>query len=805
MTVQYSIQKMVSNGTLSTIALGIQYLQRNDIYIRVAGEETPQSGAPSGYTWSFLDNTTLKILPVVPNGVEVVVYRRTDVDAMYNIYSQNAQFDEATIDENNQQLLYIAQEYLEQGLPGAGVDTIEFLRDDGTNTYYRIKRTDGSYSDEFAVPSASSSTKVLTREALRRSYAEAGYNLVSGSFETGGTLVNAKDVLLHESSGMGFTGPAGTVSAGTNPTAVLGYVDQSGELLRGSLESSVLENIDGRFALKGYYFLNSFGDIEVADHREVLQKGLDYIALHGGTLVLPPRDGGYSVKSEHPSHPGRGLVLDASVKPDQYTRGGASILAYDWDSRITLDTASNITSLLYIPSNINYLRMKGVWFDANKKADYAFQASDEYNPFMYLEHCKFYKAKIACARISTFLSQFTGCFFGESDQDGLRLVGIGSGPVTSVTLTGCYAIRNARRGYDFGYLTYCTLNSCAADRNSLAYYFNIASGVVMNGCGAETCDKGIQINAYRGFTINTFYMLTVGSEDPLNPQPYLVEFGSGYGATVQGIRKESGRYHTYLLGSTDSATGSDNITVLDGSVNRDTAYWVPSANFTRPIKFLRGDGTEKSTTVNISTAQQLFDAATRYNSYSVDHDLTLNLAGGDYDLTSLYTLFSSIKGSGTVYIKGSAANPTAVRLITNANMLRFEDIAARLYLKDLVIAGNVPNNGYKRVTFVNCQNVVLDRVTVQKNAINVGIGIENIGSNISMINGSGVDSTAFASGAITVSQGGTVRLEPLGADPTHPGWFVGARYYLKNPVSGGPVGKVWISPAAGWKAFGTIS
>lgn len=225
MAIQYSIQKMVSDGTLSTIALGIQYLQRNDIYMRVAGEETPQSGAPSGYTWSFLDNTTLKILPVVPNGVEVVVYRRTDVDAMYNVYSQNAQFDEATIDENNQQLLYIAQEYLEQGLPGAGVDTIEFLRDDGTTTYYRIKRTDGSYSEEFQVPSAGSITKILARESLRRSYAEAGYNLVDGSFDAGGALVSSNDVLLQESTGKAFSGPAGTVPAGSTPSSA--WIDRS--------------------------------------------------------------------------------------------------------------------------------------------------------------------------------------------------------------------------------------------------------------------------------------------------------------------------------------------------------------------------------------------------------------------------------------------------------------------------------------------------------------------------------------------------------------------------------------------------
>lgn len=152
MAVEFSIQRLVSDGTLSTITLGIQYLQRNDIYMRIAGEETPQSGAPSGYTWSFVDNTTLKILPVVPSGVEVVVYRRTDIDAMYNIYSQNAQFDEATIDENNQQLLFIAQEYLEQGIPGAGVASLEYINTVGGINYYRFRLTDGSLTPVFGVP-----------------------------------------------------------------------------------------------------------------------------------------------------------------------------------------------------------------------------------------------------------------------------------------------------------------------------------------------------------------------------------------------------------------------------------------------------------------------------------------------------------------------------------------------------------------------------------------------------------------------------------------------------------------------------
>lgn len=304
MAVQYSTQKMVSDGTLSTIALGIQYLQRNDIYVRIAGVETPQIGAPSGYTWSFINNTTLKILPVVPNGVEVVVYRRTDVDAMYNVYSQNAQFDEATIDENNQQLLYIAQEYLEQGIPGAGVDTLEFVRDDGTYTYYRIKRTDGSYSDEFAVPSAGSATKIFAREALRRSYAEAGYNLVAGSFEAGGTVTSATDVLLYEATGVAYlwlgalpkvvpptSSPATTGGLGTN-----GWLDIGDASLRGDLAatggSSLIYDAKSTVAPGN---VAKFGDItgiatlsipDDKDQRLILQKEATQSSDYGTMQIL---------------------------------------------------------------------------------------------------------------------------------------------------------------------------------------------------------------------------------------------------------------------------------------------------------------------------------------------------------------------------------------------------------------------------------------------------------------------------------------------------------------------------------------
>lgn len=73
--------------------------------------------------------------------------------------------------------------------------------------------------------------RIQVREALRRSYAEAGYNLVNGSFEAGGALVNVNDVLLHEASGKAFSGPTGPVSAGTDPASGL-FINRSMVLLR---------------------------------------------------------------------------------------------------------------------------------------------------------------------------------------------------------------------------------------------------------------------------------------------------------------------------------------------------------------------------------------------------------------------------------------------------------------------------------------------------------------------------------------------------------------------------------------------
>ena len=90
-----------------------------------------------------------------------------------------------------------------------------------------------------ALGNRSEINKVTSREALRRSYAEAGYTLVDGSFETGGTLMSTSDAMLLESAGTAYswTGsyPVGgyNVAPGIDPTLHgSGYVSRADVVLR---------------------------------------------------------------------------------------------------------------------------------------------------------------------------------------------------------------------------------------------------------------------------------------------------------------------------------------------------------------------------------------------------------------------------------------------------------------------------------------------------------------------------------------------------------------------------------------------
>lgn len=81
-------------------------------------------------------------------------------------------------------------------------------------------------------------TNTYAVEALRRSYVEAGYEVVVGSFGTGGVLKSNTDILLNEDDGKGYvwTGTFPKVVApGTDPAAISGFVMRSDAGLRNEL------------------------------------------------------------------------------------------------------------------------------------------------------------------------------------------------------------------------------------------------------------------------------------------------------------------------------------------------------------------------------------------------------------------------------------------------------------------------------------------------------------------------------------------------------------------------------------------
>lgn len=98
------------------------------------------------------------------------------------------------------------------------------------------------------------------RESLRRSYGEAGYNVV-GMFQAGFTYVNANDVGIDLATGKGYTGEAGPVAPGTDPTSG-GFVDRSGGLLRSALLQNTMTIRNEKLALKYYIHASDYGVID---------------------------------------------------------------------------------------------------------------------------------------------------------------------------------------------------------------------------------------------------------------------------------------------------------------------------------------------------------------------------------------------------------------------------------------------------------------------------------------------------------------------------------------------------------------
>lgn len=101
----YSIQRAVSDGTLKTLLLSIDFLDRS--YIKVYVDNVEQ---PLGSAWTWATPKSITFAAPLPSGAAVAVRRSTDIAATRHSLSGGAQFTNATMDENFSQVLHITQE-----------------------------------------------------------------------------------------------------------------------------------------------------------------------------------------------------------------------------------------------------------------------------------------------------------------------------------------------------------------------------------------------------------------------------------------------------------------------------------------------------------------------------------------------------------------------------------------------------------------------------------------------------------------------------------------------------------------------
>lgn len=239
-----SLMQLVSDGNLSAVPLTIKFFEQSHIGVYIDGVALPTAG----YSYAWSGATTITITPTVALGVEVSIRRRTPADYVLHDFQAGAVFSEISIDENFRQDLFLLQEAKEQSLVTDLFTDIDMHGNKVRNLGSAVLGGDATpLSQVQQIVSASEGNPfVYTQlfEAMRRSYAEAGYNVVGGSFEVGGTVNAVADILLYEATGVVYswggalpkTIPANSTPSSTGGVSASGWVPRTDVLLRSEIQ-----------------------------------------------------------------------------------------------------------------------------------------------------------------------------------------------------------------------------------------------------------------------------------------------------------------------------------------------------------------------------------------------------------------------------------------------------------------------------------------------------------------------------------------------------------------------------------------
>lgn len=93
----------IGDGTTRNFGLTFEYLAKADVFVSVDGVNVP-------YTWLSGSSSTVRTNTAPPSGSAVRVYRSTRAADTLHVFDGGVPFIPRYVDENNRQLLYVAQE-----------------------------------------------------------------------------------------------------------------------------------------------------------------------------------------------------------------------------------------------------------------------------------------------------------------------------------------------------------------------------------------------------------------------------------------------------------------------------------------------------------------------------------------------------------------------------------------------------------------------------------------------------------------------------------------------------------------------
>lgn len=210
----YSLQQVVSDGSLNRITVSIDYIDKANISVFVDDILLPDGT----YTWVW-DGGDVVITPNVANASIVVVKRSTKFDLPYHDFSAGAVFKDSSIDENFRQMLFIAQEAAE------GATATDFYQDLNFHGY-RLTKVGNAVADDDAVPFAQYRADTLGA-FQQRTLAETARNQAVAAQLASEAARDTSASAAASTAGSVAAASASASAAAASATTALGYRNEA--------------------------------------------------------------------------------------------------------------------------------------------------------------------------------------------------------------------------------------------------------------------------------------------------------------------------------------------------------------------------------------------------------------------------------------------------------------------------------------------------------------------------------------------------------------------------------------------------